>query len=83
MKAPKITRVRVHAYQWEVQDLGVDYNGFNQVYEPGARRRATGHIVAIETDQGVTGEYVGGDAASMTQIGGFARYRIGKTALER
>ena len=83
MKAPKITRIRVHAYQWEVQDLGVDYNGFNQVYEPGARRKATGHVIAIETDQGITGEYSGGDAATMTQIGSFARYLIGRNALER
>ena len=50
MKIPKITKIRVHAYQWEVQDLGVDYNGFNQVYEPGARRKSTGHVIAIETD---------------------------------
>jgi len=83
MTAPKITKIRIHTYQWEVKDLGVDYNGFNQVYEPGARRTATGHVIAIETDQGVTGEYSGGDAASMTQIGGFARYLIGRNPLER
>lgn len=79
----KITKIRVHTYAWQVQNLGVDYAGFNAVYEPGARRALTGHVVAIETDAGVTGEYSGGDAASMTQIGSWARYLIGRDPLQR
>src|SRR5947209_19668243 len=50
MSAPKITKVRVHQYQYELRDMGVDYNGFNAVYEPGARRKAGGYVIAIETD---------------------------------
>lgn len=83
MRAPKITRVRIHQYAYEVRGLGVDYNGFNQVYEPGARREMRGHLVAIETDAGVTGEYVGGDASAMAQIGTFAPYLLGRNPLER
>jgi L-alanine-DL-glutamate epimerase-like enolase superfamily enzyme len=83
MKAPKITRVRVHQFQYEVDDLGVDYNGFNAVYEPGAKRKAGGYVVAVETDAGVTGEYHGGDGPSMAQIASFAHYLIGRNALER
>ena len=83
MRQPKITRIRVHQYAWEVRDLGVDYNGFNQVYEPGARRTFKGHIVAVETDAGVTGEYAGGDAASLAQLSLFADYLLGRDPLER
>ncbi len=83
MRAPKITRIRVHQYAHEVRDLGVDYNGFNSVYEPGARREMRGHVVAIETDTGVTGEYAGGDASAMAQIGTFAHYLLGRNPLER
>ena len=49
MTAPRITKIRIHRYAWEVRDLGVDYAGFNQVYEPGARRTSKGHVIAIET----------------------------------
>jgi L-alanine-DL-glutamate epimerase-like enolase superfamily enzyme len=83
MREPKITRIRVHEYAYEVQDLGVDYNGFNQVYEPGNRLTMTGHIVAVETDAGVTGEYAGGDAPSLAQISMFAHYLLGRSPLER
>ena len=83
MRQPKITRIRIHEYAHEVRDLGVDYNGFNQVYEPGARRTLTGHVVAIETDAGVTGEYAGGDGPSLAQVGMFAGYLLGRNPLER
>jgi L-alanine-DL-glutamate epimerase-like enolase superfamily enzyme len=83
MRQPKITRIRVHEYEHEVHDLGVDYNGFNQVYEPGARRPGTGYLVVVETDAGVSGEYAGGDGPSLAQVGMFAGYLIGRNALER
>jgi len=79
----KITEIAFHRYAWEVRDLGVDYNGFNQVYEPGARRTMTGNIVTIQTDAGIRGEFAGGDDASMTQIAGFARYLLGRDPLQR
>jgi hypothetical protein len=30
-------------------DLGVDYNGFNQVYQAGGCYQQTGHVLTIET----------------------------------
>ncbi|MGI8689512.1 MAG: mandelate racemase, partial [Thermomicrobiales bacterium] len=83
MRQPKITRIRVHQYEYAVENLGVDYNGFNQVYEPGATFTYTGHIVAIETDAGVTGEYNGGDTAAMAQLPIFTHYLLGRNPLER
>ncbi|MBI3971353.1 MAG: mandelate racemase [Chloroflexi bacterium] len=79
----KITRITVHQYNWESRDLGTDYNGFNTVYSPGAKRTARGHVLAIETDAGITGEFAGGDAASYVQVGIVARYLLGKNPLER
>jgi L-alanine-DL-glutamate epimerase-like enolase superfamily enzyme len=80
---PRITRITVHQYGYEVADRGADYNGFNAVYEPGARRQARGYILQIETDQGITGEYEGGNPASYAELGMVAHYLIGKNALER
>ncbi len=66
MRPPlRITRVSVTAYGWEVPGLGVDYNGFNQVWEAGARRTHVGHVLRIDTDAGITGEYVGGMTARL------------------
>jgi L-alanine-DL-glutamate epimerase-like enolase superfamily enzyme len=83
MAPPKITRLSVHQFWHEVADRGVDYNGFNAVYEPGARHRAHGYVFTIETDAGITGEYVGGNPVSYAQIGMVAHYLLGKNALER
>jgi L-alanine-DL-glutamate epimerase-like enolase superfamily enzyme len=79
----KITRITVHQFAWEVQDMGVDYNGFNQVYLAGSRARHSGYVLSIETDQGVAGEYVGGMAASYAQVGMAAGYLIGRNPFER
>ena len=79
----RITRLRVHQYGWELNDLGVDYNGFNHVYQSGSRLPATGYIFAIETDAGITGEYVGGNSVSYAQVGMVAHYLLGKNPLER
>ena len=83
MRQPRITRVRVHQYEHVIPDLGVDYNGFNLVYEPGARRQSVGYVTAIETDAGVTGEYAGGDGPSLAQVGMFADYLLGRDPLQR
>ena len=80
---PRITRVRIYQYRTQTQELGVDYNGFNSVYEPGAQREGQGYVIAIETDQGLTGEYAGGDAATYAQVGLFAHYLLGRDALQR
>ncbi|MCC6627975.1 MAG: mandelate racemase, partial [Chloroflexi bacterium] len=83
MAAPRITRIAVHQFRYEVVDRGTDYNGFNAVYEPGARRQTTAYLLQIETDQGITGEYVGGDPGTYGQLPMIAHYLIGKSALQR
>lgn len=80
---PKITRLSVFEFGFDVSDLGVDYNGFNSAYQQGARHRGIGHIFTIETDAGVTGEYVGGSNAYYSQVAMVAQYLIGKNPLQR
>src|SRR5215216_5284951 len=82
-RQPKITRLEVHQFAWEVSGLGIEDNGFNAVYQPGARGRQTGYVLRIETDQGLAGEYVGGQAASYAQVGIAASYLLGRNPLER
>ncbi len=78
-----IRRIEVVQFVWEIPDMGSDYNGFNQVYEPGARRRQHGYVLRIETSEGITGEYVGGTSASYAQVGMAAQYLLGRNPLER
>jgi len=80
---PKITRLSVFEFGFDVSDLGVDYNGFNSAYQQGAQHRGIGHIFTIETDAGVTGEYVGGSNAYYSQVAMVAQYLIGKNPLQR
>jgi L-alanine-DL-glutamate epimerase-like enolase superfamily enzyme len=80
---PCITRLAVHRYTWQTPDMGVDYNGFNQVFERGGCLTQSGYVLRIETDLGITGEYVGGSSASYAEVGMIAQYLLGKNPLER
>ena len=82
-KAPLITRVEIHEFFHEVRNLGTDYNGFNSVYELGARARRTRYALRIGTDAGVTGAYVGGGPSEAGEIRMYASYLLGRSALER
>lgn len=83
MGDPRITRLEVHQYAYELPDLGRDGDGFNLVYEPGASARMVGHVLRVMTDAGVTGEYAGGSALDYAALPMFVRYLFGKNALER
>jgi L-alanine-DL-glutamate epimerase-like enolase superfamily enzyme len=79
----KIRRLTVRQFEWEMPGLGLDHNGFNRVYLAGSRLRNTDHVLTIETSDGITGEYVGGDAVAYAQVAMVAPYLIGRSALER
>jgi L-alanine-DL-glutamate epimerase-like enolase superfamily enzyme len=80
---PIIASIEVHEFWYETTNLGRDYNGFNSVYEPGAKGRATSYALRIRTDQGLCGEFVGGGPVEAGEIRMYAHYLIGKNALER
>lgn len=78
-----ITSINLYQYAHEKADLGTDYNGFNLVYEPGNRLTVSGYALTIGTAGGVTGEFVGGQAADYAQLPKLAAYLLGRNALER
>ncbi len=62
MSDPKITKIEIYEYEYFLEDMGKDYNGFNLVYEPGGKVKSGGKILRIHTDAGVVGEYAGGSS---------------------
>ncbi len=83
MADPIITKIELHTYTFERENLGTDYNGFNIVYEPGNRIKHQGNVLRVETDQGITGEFAGGRDAEFSTIPIFAHFLIGRSALQR
>ncbi|MFB6106353.1 MAG: enolase C-terminal domain-like protein [Halobacteriaceae archaeon] len=79
----EITRIESTEFQYPLEDVGTDGNGFNLVYDPGETTTRKIFALKIETDAGVTGEYVGGNSPAFAQINTFADYLIGKNALKR
>ncbi len=79
----KIRRLTVRQYKWTARELGKDYNGFNDVYLKGSSVPQGGYVFTIETDAGITGEYVGGTGVSYAQVAMVAHYLIGRNPLQR
>nr|WP_311173472.1 enolase C-terminal domain-like protein [Halobellus sp. ZY16] len=53
------------------------------MYDEGSSVDRTLYGIQIQTDVGITGEYVGGNSPAMAQINTFADYLIGKNPLHR
>ncbi len=80
---PQITEIESIEFSYELSDVGTDENGFNLVYDPGSTSTRKLFALSIETDVGITGEYIGGNSPAAAQINTFADYLIGKNPLER
>ncbi|WP_433633965.1 mandelate racemase family protein [Halomicrococcus sp. NG-SE-24] len=78
-----ITRIESREFGYPLEDVGTDENGFNLVYEPGTTTQRRLYAVRVETDEGVTGEYVGGNSPGAAQLNLFADYLVGKNPLQR
>ena len=83
MTDPKITKLEIHEFRYEMTDRGYDADGFNMVYEPGARLQHTGHVLRLFTDTGPVGECLAGRASELSTIPQFWHYLKGKSALQR
>jgi L-alanine-DL-glutamate epimerase-like enolase superfamily enzyme len=81
--APEITRIESIEFAYELEDRGFDENEFNIIYEGGntISRRLFG--IRVETDVGITGEYVGGTSPGAAQYNMFNDYLIGRNPLKR
>jgi len=80
---PEITRIISTEFEYELNDVGADTAGFNLVYAPGEVTTRKLFALEIETNIGISGEYVGGTSPGAAQINMFAQYLIGKNPLRR
>ncbi|MCH8222380.1 MAG: mandelate racemase, partial [Chloroflexi bacterium] len=83
MSKLRIKKIEVHEFQFEMLDVGKDYNGFNLVYEKGGRQTGTSYAMKVHTNEGVVGEYVGGDSPGFAEFNMFASYLIGRDPIQR
>jgi L-alanine-DL-glutamate epimerase-like enolase superfamily enzyme len=81
--APEITRIESTEFTYPLEDVAPDELGFNLVYTPGETIERSLFALRIETDEGITGEYVGGNSPSFAQVNMFANYLVGKNPLDR
>ena len=84
MNDPKITGIDLVVFEHQIENMGTDYNGFNQVYEQGGTLTSHPTIFRVHTDTGITGEYTAGpvERAART-LGVLGHYLVGKNPLER
>jgi L-alanine-DL-glutamate epimerase-like enolase superfamily enzyme len=81
MTEPTITRLEVVIFEHETQDMGTDYNGFNQIFEKGSVLKTRPAVFRIHTSEGINGEYLAGNGA--VRIESIADYLLGKNPFER
>ncbi len=86
--APLITRITSHRLRYEVPGLGRAADGVGAAYDPAGRSSRDAVVLTVETDAGVTGEFVGyrqsnSRASVYAQIAEIAPRLIGRNALER
>ncbi len=79
---PIITGIEVTEFEYTMEGLSTDYNGFNLVYEAGGRASRRAAVLQIHTNVGITGEFVTA-MVQLCTLPTFAGYLIGKNALER
>ena len=80
---PKITKIEVHQFEYQVKDIGLEPVLSLPVYEPGGLTTLSAHAIRIFTDVGLTGEYVGGWPTEYAAVPMFARRLLGRNALDR
>jgi L-alanine-DL-glutamate epimerase-like enolase superfamily enzyme len=80
-----IERAEIHQFQWEHENVGYHYNGFNLVYKPNSKVTRTDHALRIFTSQGIVGEMVGGGGGGTdyAQLTMWIEYLIGRNPLQR
>ncbi|GAA5054065.1 mandelate racemase family protein [Haladaptatus pallidirubidus] len=81
--APEITKIESTEFKYPLEDVGTDTHGFNLVYEPGATTERKLFAIKVQTDTGITGEYIGGNSPGAAQYNTVADYLIGKNPLKR
>jgi L-alanine-DL-glutamate epimerase-like enolase superfamily enzyme len=80
---PRITKMEVHQFEYEMKDVELEPPIAIPVYKPGAISHLKAHAIRIFSNLGIIGEHVGGTATEYASLPTFARLLIGRNALER
>lgn len=78
-----IKSIEITVAKFPLRDLDVDTAGYSLIYNKGNIKPVKAYAVRILGDNGLAGEYVGGDAVGLAQINKFADTLIGTNALQR
>ena len=80
---PTITKVETIEFGFPIEDVGYSSYGFDPVYDPGTTTDRKLFAIRVHTDEGIAGEYVGGNSPGAAQINMFADYLVGRNPLAR
>src|ERR671923_2862381 len=78
-----VTRIEVIEFEYDLLDRRYHPNLVAITYAPGQHHMARSRAIPIHSDEGVTGEYVGGSAAEYAGVPVLAQALLGRSALER
>jgi L-alanine-DL-glutamate epimerase-like enolase superfamily enzyme len=81
-----ISRVEIHEFAYEAENIGIGAGGFDLVQMPGHRQKLGKFAIVIEADDGARGEYVGlwgATPIALAQILMLAPHLVGKDPLQR
>ena len=81
MPKPRITKVEIETFTYELSDLARGEHG--PTYSPGKSITNTAHAITIYTDVGVTGEYVWSGPIEYAGACAVAELLVGEDPLER
>ena len=81
MPTPKITKIEIHQFDYELTDLAHGNEG--AIYKPGSTITNTACAIRVLTDVGVVGEYASANVFEFSGIATFAKSLIGVDALAR
>ncbi|MBT6681726.1 MAG: mandelate racemase, partial [Chloroflexi bacterium] len=82
-KSPIVTSVEIIQIEYEIPDLAIEPIIGIPIYQKGSSITPKSHVLRINTDAGISGEYYGGNAVEYAAIPGLASRLIGKNALDR
>lgn len=79
----RITSIDAKICEFEIPDFGTDKNGTSLIYTPGNKKKVKSCAIQIHTNEGITGEFVGGEPVAFAQLCMFANDMIGKDPTQR
>jgi len=80
---PIVTKIEITEFSYELQDIEPHRETRMPTYKKGGKLTRRSRVLSIETDLGITGEYVGGNASELAGVANIAYALLGCSALAR